>query len=122
MTGGHFFFFFSFFLTLCVEPREVVVGHPLDTTKVRMQSAGGNVGAWRVLVDGLRAGNLYAGAASPLLGAMVHNAVLFYVNGASRAALSARHPIPLPSNVYNKYGVQVRNEEEALVCAMQTSF
>jgi hypothetical protein len=32
-------------------------------------------------------GNLYAGALSPLSGAMLHNATLFYVNGAVRSLL-----------------------------------
>ena len=55
--------------------------------KVRMQSAGSSASFGRTLMTGLRAGNLYAGAMSPLLGAMLHNATLFYVNGATRAFL-----------------------------------
>ncbi len=52
-----------------------------------MQSEGSSASFGRTLMSGLRAGNLYAGAMSPLLGAMLHNATLFYVNGAARALL-----------------------------------
>ncbi len=52
-----------------------------------MQSAGSTASFGRTLVTGLKAGNLYAGAVSPLLGAMLHNATLFYVNGATRQFL-----------------------------------
>lgn len=45
-----------------------------------------------VLKEGFKKGNLYAGAASPLLGAMAHNAVLFFVNGTTRRTLKSFAP------------------------------
>ena len=58
------------------------------------QGGGGNLA--KVFLEGLKSGNLYAGAMSPLAGAMVHNATLFFVNGATRDFLynpKELHPI-----------------------------
>ena len=65
-----FDFFFCFFFLL--------------RTSLSLSCIGGLV---QVLVDGLKKGNLYAGAMSPLMGSMLHNATLFYVNGATRNLL-----------------------------------
>lgn len=54
---------------------------------MRMQSSGSSGGFVRTFLAGLRGGTLYAGAMSPLSGAMLHNATLFYVNGAVRSFL-----------------------------------
>lgn len=43
-------------------------------------------------MTGLRQGTLYAGAASPLMGAMAHNAVLFFTLGQTQAFFRARYP------------------------------
>ncbi len=72
--------------------RAVAVGHPLDTVKVRMQSTANQGGLVRVLVQGFRAGNLYAGAASPLLGSMAHNATLFFTIGQTQVLLRKLDP------------------------------
>jgi len=71
---------------------QVIVGHPLDTVKVRMQAVGNQQGLATVFLQGLRAGNLYAGAASPLMGAMAHNAVLFFTIGQTKKFLNTVHP------------------------------
>lgn len=72
--------------------RAVAVGHPLDTVKVRMQSQTNQGGLVRVLMQGFRAGNLYAGAASPLLGSMAHNATLFFTIGQTQNLLRKLDP------------------------------
>jgi len=65
---------------------QVIAGHPLDTLKVRLQvqGEGGNKkfnGALDCLRQTLRHEGflaLYKGSASPLVGAMAHNAVVFF--------------------------------------------
>ena len=46
---------------------QVLVGHPLDTVKVRMQAQEG-ANMVSVLKEGFKNRNLYAGASSPLIG------------------------------------------------------
>ena len=66
-----------------------VVGHPLDTVRVRLQAGNqlGMLGCFRQTLasEGIR--GLYKGVMSPISGAMFHNAVLFFVYGNARRAL-----------------------------------
>jgi len=64
---------------------QVLSGHPLDTIKVRLQIQGPGQKQFNGAIDCLRKTvrnegffALYKGSASPLLGAMAHNAVVFF--------------------------------------------
>eukprot|EP01125_Pyxidicula_operculata_P006828 TRINITY_DN2344_c0_g1_i2.p1 TRINITY_DN2344_c0_g1~~TRINITY_DN2344_c0_g1_i2.p1 ORF type:complete len:167 (-),score=38.19 TRINITY_DN2344_c0_g1_i2:69-569(-) len=73
---------------------QVLAGHPLDTIKVRLQTQvtvpgqppqfNGMVDCFKktLQIEGFR--GLYKGSASPLAGAMAHNATLFFVYGQSK--------------------------------------
>jgi len=77
---------------------QVVAGHPLDTVKVRLQSMvvepnkpppfTGTIDCFRktVLLEGFS--GLYKGALSPLAGAMVLNAAIFFAYGQSKFMVS----------------------------------
>eukprot|EP00028_Trichosphaerium_sp_Am-I-7-wt_P013358 CAMPEP_0168509822 /NCGR_PEP_ID=MMETSP0405-20121227/1039_1 /TAXON_ID=498012 /ORGANISM="Trichosphaerium sp, Strain Am-I-7 wt" /LENGTH=155 /DNA_ID=CAMNT_0008527423 /DNA_START=182 /DNA_END=646 /DNA_ORIENTATION=- len=63
---------------------QVGVGHPLDTIKVRLQTSERYGGMSDAFVKTFRQeglGGLFKGAASPLAGAVVHNAIIFFSNG-----------------------------------------
>ncbi len=92
----------------CAGVAQVAIGHPLDTLKVRVQSAGqvvrggggggGGDGlstptqALRTTLrrEGVR--GLYKGAASPLCGAMLQNAAAFLFWGVSKKAVARACP------------------------------
>ncbi|CAM9388823.1 unnamed protein product, partial [Discosporangium mesarthrocarpum] len=74
---------------------QVAVGHPLDTIKVRLQTQSSVNPEFTGMVDCFRqtmvkegVAGLYAGAASPLIGAMAHNAVVFFSYGLSKKIVS----------------------------------
>lgn len=66
---------------------QVLSGHPLDTVKVRMQSASAAAdkrGMGQIFTETFRQeglAGLYKGATSPLAGAMLHNAAVFFSYG-----------------------------------------
>ena len=78
---------------------QVLAGHPLDTVKVRLQTqtvVAGVAPEYRGMVDCFRKTvaeegfrGLYKGAASPLTGAMFHNAALFFFYGQSQEIMKA---------------------------------
>lgn len=66
------------------------VGHPFDTTKVKLQRAGGGTSALSVVQRTLAAEGvkgLYAGIQAPLPFVVAHTAAMFATNSALRAAL-----------------------------------
>lgn len=72
-------------------PPTLVPGHPLDTIKVRLQTQSSTNPEFTGMADCFRKtwareglGGLYAGAASPLLGAMAHNAGVFFSYGMAK--------------------------------------
>eukprot|EP00514_Thraustochytrium_sp_LLF1b_P008990 CAMPEP_0184551396 /NCGR_PEP_ID=MMETSP0199_2-20130426/24892_1 /TAXON_ID=1112570 /ORGANISM="Thraustochytrium sp., Strain LLF1b" /LENGTH=287 /DNA_ID=CAMNT_0026946553 /DNA_START=59 /DNA_END=922 /DNA_ORIENTATION=- len=81
---------------------QVAVGHPLDTVKVMLQTqkpdANGKVRYAGMMdcfkqtlaSDGFK--GLYRGAASPLIGAMLHNAALFFSFGKAKHLFGADEP------------------------------
>ncbi len=67
---------------------QVAAGHPLDTIKVRLQTQSATNPMFNGVTDCLQitlknegVAGLYKGASSPLLGAMAHNAGIFYSYG-----------------------------------------
>lgn len=74
---------------------QVIAGHPLDTVKVRLQTQPTSLVGEKPQFNGMMdcfkktwksegMGGLYKGASSPLAGAMLHNAGLFFVFGQSK--------------------------------------
>ena len=76
----------------------VVVGHPLDTVKVRMQT--GEYSSMLACIrstlsrEGMR--GFYKGAQSPLVGEGVFNAIQFFAYGQSKHLLLSAKPAPAP--------------------------
>lgn len=69
------------------------VGHPFDTTKVKLQRAGGGTSALSVVQRTLASEGvkgLYAGVLAPLPFVVAHTAVMFATNSALRAGLERR--------------------------------
>eukprot|EP00049_Salpingoeca_infusionum_P021912 m.4839 g.4839 ORF g.4839 m.4839 type:complete len:301 (-) comp4658_c0_seq2:186-1088(-) len=63
---------------------QVLVGHPLDTVKVRMQGSTQYRSAWHCLSSSVKTNgvrSLYNGMSSPLVMAGINNSVIFSVNG-----------------------------------------
>jgi len=88
---------------------QVVSGHPLDTIKVRLATQNPANPVYGGMIDcmqktfrseGLR--GLYKGAASPLAGAMFHNAALFFSYGQSRRAVAGWQSPSLSSSFSGK--------------------
>jgi len=76
---------------------QVAAGHPLDTVKVRLATQDPKNPKFAGMVDCFRktfaqegAAGLYKGAASPLAGAVFHNANLFFAYGQARRFLGAK--------------------------------
>mmetsp|Transcript_9070 Transcript_9070/g.28877 ORF Transcript_9070/g.28877 Transcript_9070/m.28877 type:complete len:285 (-) Transcript_9070:26-880(-) len=78
---------------------QVAVGHPLDTIKTALQlpttsttttAPTSIVGVARQIIAARGFGGLYAGASSPLAGAMFHNANVFFSYGAAKRAVATR--------------------------------
>lgn len=79
---------------------QVAVGHPLDTMKVRLQTQrpdpvtgkmpfDGMVDCARKTFAGEGVAGLYKGAASPLVGAAIHNAAVFFSYGQAKKLTGA---------------------------------
>jgi len=85
---------------------QTLAGHPLDTVKVRLATQvriAGQKPMYNGMVDcltktfkeeGVR--GLYKGSASPLVGAMFHNACLFFANGQARRLMGGNDSSSLP--------------------------
>ncbi|KAJ1987377.1 hypothetical protein GGI25_005782 [Coemansia spiralis] len=80
---------------------QVVVGHPFDTIKVRMQTQpnppiySGSMDCVRATIRGEGAAGLYKGVTSPLAGIGFCNAVVFTANGFFQRLLQANSNEPL---------------------------
>ncbi|CAM9970834.1 unnamed protein product, partial [Phaeothamnion confervicola] len=82
---------------------QVVVGHPLDTIKVRLQTQSSTNPVYSGMADCFKKtwaqegfGGLYAGAASPLLGAMAHNAGVFFSYGMAKKVVGGGKELTIP--------------------------
>ena len=105
-----------------------VVGHPLDTVRVRLQAGNslGMVGGFRqtLATEGMK--GLYKGVMSPITGAMFHNAVLFFVYGNTKRLLlkgEDRHlSVPeafLAGAITGSAAIVVETPMDLLKCKMQ---
>ncbi|CAM9299290.1 unnamed protein product [Ascophyllum nodosum] len=82
---------------------QVAVGHPLDTVKVRLQTQSSINPEFAGMIDCFRktfaregVAGLYAGAASPLLGAMAHNAGVFFSYGMAKQVIGGGKELTVP--------------------------
>mmetsp|Transcript_2208 Transcript_2208/g.2945 ORF Transcript_2208/g.2945 Transcript_2208/m.2945 type:complete len:289 (+) Transcript_2208:96-962(+) len=82
---------------------QVVAGHPLDTIKVRLQTQSstnpefsGMADCIKKTIQGEGLMGLYAGAASPLLGAMAHNAGVFFSYGLAKDFVGQGKELTIP--------------------------
>ena len=78
-------FFFSLFSGMLYGATSVVVGHPFDTIKTKMQAQSEyltKAGSWNTLTTVIRkegASGLYKGALSPFFGSMMYRALQFSI-------------------------------------------
>jgi len=91
---------------------QTIAGHPLDTVKVRLATQvriHGQKPMYNGMIDCLAKTfrdegfvGLYKGSASPLFGAMFHNACLFFANGQARRVMGGddQSMLPLRSELY----------------------
>lgn len=105
-----------------------VVGHPLDTVRVRLQAGSGQVGMLSCFKQTIRSEGitgLYKGVASPISGAMFHNAVLFFVYGNTvRMITGGDRPLTpreafLAGAVTGAAAIVVETPMDLLKCKMQ---
>eukprot|EP00611_Tribonema_gayanum_P019248 TRINITY_DN3290_c0_g1_i1.p1 TRINITY_DN3290_c0_g1~~TRINITY_DN3290_c0_g1_i1.p1 ORF type:complete len:158 (+),score=27.36 TRINITY_DN3290_c0_g1_i1:57-530(+) len=82
---------------------QVVAGHPLDTIKVRLQTQSSTNPEFSGMGDCIRKTiqreglmGLYAGAASPLVGAMAHNAGVFFSYGMAKDIVGGGKELSIP--------------------------
>lgn len=99
---------------------QVAAGHPLDTVKVRMQTQpkenplfSGMIDCFAKTIKNEGIGALYKGAASPIAGAMAHNAGLFFVNGQTKR---------LVKNLVGKSSGQNLSVSEFFLSGLMTGF
>ncbi|CAM9114948.1 unnamed protein product [Chrysoparadoxa australica] len=81
---------------------QVASGHPLDTIKVRLQTQSnvnpefsGMGDCFRKTMEREGVMGLYAGAASPLMGAMAHNAGVFFSYGKAKEIVGGGKPLEI---------------------------
>lgn len=94
-------------LSVCLPLDTCATGHPLDTVKTRLVTHSGRyngmVDCFRktLMEEGLQ--GLYAGAASPLLGAMAMNGMVFFSYGFSKMVSVPPPPKATPARAYVLY-------------------